>query len=54
MARILLKILFFFQIQFYSSSKFGNSYLVKYLSKNHEISSIILLNSCSIQEKYKT
>jgi hypothetical protein len=50
----LFKILFFFQIQFYSSLNFRNSYLFEYCSKIHGTNSVRFLNSCSTHEKYKT
>jgi hypothetical protein len=53
-AGVYLKPIFYFQIQFNSSSNSRNSYLFEYLSKIHEINYVILLNSRSIQEKYKT
>jgi hypothetical protein len=50
----LFKILFFFQIQFYSSLNFRNSYLFEYCSKIHGTNSVRFLNSCSTHENYKT
>jgi hypothetical protein len=37
-----------------NDSNFQNLYQIQFLSKNHKTSFIIFLNSCSIQEKYKT
>jgi hypothetical protein len=44
-----LKSLFHFPGYFKSDSNFQNSYQIHFLSKNYETSSIILLNSRSIQ-----
>jgi hypothetical protein len=49
-----LKSLFHFPGYFKSDSNFQNSYQIHFLSKNYETRCIILLNSRSIQEKYKT
>jgi hypothetical protein len=48
------KIPFLFSRLFQIHAKFQNSYQIQYSSKIHETSFIILLNSRSIQEKYKT
>jgi hypothetical protein len=48
------KIPFSFSRLFQIHANFQNSYQIQYSSKIHETSLIILLNSRSIQEKYKT
>jgi hypothetical protein len=54
LARDLCKIFFQFQIQFNSSSNFGNLYLFEYRSKIYETSSVGFVISSSIHKKYKT
>jgi hypothetical protein len=48
------KLFYSFSISFKRDSNFRNSYLFKYMSKNHETCSVGFLISSSIKEKYQT